>query len=82
MFQAVVTRGCNRWYALCLQLGYSSGEVDDITSGIPNHPDKIRAVFNKKIDAVGEGDAAAALLEACSQIPHPIIGSVMDILSN
>ena len=62
-------------------MGYSSGQVEDITSRIPSDADKIRAVFDKKIDAVGESDATAALLEACRRIPNPIIGSVMDILS-
>ena len=62
-------------------MGYSSGEVEDITSGIPNHADKIRAVLNKTIDAVGERDALEVLLEACRRIRYPIIGSVMDVLS-
>ena len=62
-------------------MGYSSGQVEGITSRIPNDADKIRAVFNNKIDAVGESAATAALLEACKCIPNPIIGGVMDILS-
>jgi hypothetical protein len=81
VYQAVISRGSDRWYSLCLEMGYASGQVDDITSGIPNHADKIRAVFNKKIDAVGESAAATALLEACRSIPDPIIGGVMDILT-
>ena len=81
VFQAVVSHGCNRWYSLCLQMGSSSFEVDSITSGIPNRADKIRAVFNKKIDDIGERAATEALLQACRRIPHPIIGGVMDSLS-
>ena len=81
VFQAVISRGCDQWYSLSFQMGYSAGQVADITSAIPSHADKIRAVFNKKIDAVGERAATAALLEACRRIPHPIIGGVMDILS-
>lgn len=52
-----------------------------ITSEIPSLADKIRAVYNKKIDAVGERAATVALLQACKDIPDPIFGSVMDILS-
>ena len=62
-------------------MDYASGQVDDITSRIPSNADKIRAVFNKKINAVGESAATKALLEACTRLPHPIIGGVMDILS-
>ena len=53
----------------------------DITSGIPENADKIRAVFDSKIDAVDESDAAKSLLEACRRISHPIIGGVIDFLS-
>ena len=81
VFKAVVSRGCDHWYSLCLQMGYSRGQVADITNGIPSNADKIRAAFDIKIDAVGESNATAALLEACRRIPNPIIGGVMDILS-
>ena len=67
--------------AVAATAGLSSGQVADITGGIYNDADKIRAVFDKKIDAAGENAAVAALLEACRRIPHPIIGGVMDILS-
>ena len=81
VFQAVTRLGCDQWYSLCLLMGYASGQVDDITSRIPSNADKIRAVFNKKINAVGESAATEALLEACRRLPHPINGGVMDILS-
>ena len=62
-------------------MGYSKGQVADITSQIPENADKIRAVFDSKIDAVGESDATKSLLEACRRISPPIIGGVIDYLS-
>jgi hypothetical protein len=62
-------------------MGYSRAEIISITTGIPSHCDKIRAVFENKIRAVGQRAAIENLLEACRSIPDPIIGGVMDSLS-
>jgi hypothetical protein len=50
------------------------------TTGMTSEADKIRAVIEKKIGAVGERAAGEALLEACKRTPDPIIGGVMDSL--
>ena len=81
VFQAVIRCGRHRWFALCLLMGYSASQVDDITSPIKCDADKFRAVFHNQIDTVGERAATKALLEACRCIPRPIFGDVMAILS-
>ena len=52
-----------------------------ITNQMRSEPDKIRAVFDKRTNAVGERAATQALLEACKRISDPIIGGVMGNLS-
>jgi hypothetical protein len=61
-------------------MGFTGDTVMGITTGITSDADKIRAVFDKKISAVGQRAASKSLLEACRCIPHPIIGGVMDSL--
>ena len=62
-------------------MGYASRQRDNITTQVPSVANKIRAIFNKKINTVGEELQVAlqeALLEeACRHIPHPIIGNVI-----
>jgi hypothetical protein len=40
VYQAVVSRGCHQWYSICLQLGYTDGQVTAITSEMPSQADK------------------------------------------
>lgn len=59
-------------------MGLTTGQVNSITAQIHNDAGKLRAVYESKVKAVGRGNATAALVEACRNIPHPIIGAVMD----
>ena len=81
LFQVVILHGRDQWYSLCVEMGYSRAAVVAITTGITSEADKIRAVFDNKIRAVGKRAATQALLKACRSIPDPIIGGVMDSLS-
>jgi hypothetical protein len=81
LYNAVIKHGCHQWYSLCVEMGFPGDTVMATTTGIGSHADKIRALFDKKINDVGEGDAKKALLQACSCIPNPIIGGVMESLS-
>jgi hypothetical protein len=80
LFQAVVSCGCEQWYSLGIALGYSSCEMDVMTSGVLDHAGKIKVVFNRTVDHIGEKAAVERVLEACRCIPHPIIDDVVDSL--
>jgi hypothetical protein len=80
VLQAVICYGCDQWYSLCVQMGYSSARVLAITDGMPSKADKIRVIFDKKVSAVGQYAATQALLDACKSISDPIIGGVLDSL--
>jgi ankyrin repeat protein len=80
LYKAVICRGCDQWFSICMEMGYSAATVMAFTNGMPSEADKIRAVFETKKGAVGERDAVKALLKACKRIPKPIIGGVMDNL--
>jgi hypothetical protein len=80
LYQAVISHGRDQWFSICLQMGYRGPTVMAFTTGMTSEADKIRAVIEKKIGAVGERAAGEALLEACKRTPDPIIGGVMDSL--
>lgn len=80
LLATVLQNGPDQWYSICLALGYTSGKVISLTSGIPNYSSKLQKVFETKVSEVGRTEAAAKLLEACETIPDPIIGIVREEL--
>ena len=58
-------------------MGYASSQRDNITTQVSSVANKILAIFNKKINTVGEelqeALQKALLEEACRHIPHPLL---------
>ena len=80
MFHAVVTCASSRWYSIALKLGFHHSAVERLVWHIPDYDDRLQRFIDLKVGEVGEQETAALLLQACRDIPNPIIGMVEDEL--
>ena len=72
----------NRWNSIGRKLGFTADQVEDITSGILQNEEKVRALFQKKANDIGLEKAGAQLLAACATIDAPTWEEVMDDLTS
>jgi hypothetical protein len=75
--KAVVKVAPDRWLAIGLEMGYSSGELDAFTATIPNQSDKLLKIIYQKADDIGRERTAQLMLEVCKRVPNPVHVAVM-----
>ena len=80
VLKAVVKCAPNQWYSIAVELGFSEGEIEANTYGVPSAKDKLQKVVRVKADAFGRQATVCLLLKACENIPNPVIGAVNKIL--
>lgn len=77
VLRAVVSCAPDAWYSIGTELGFTSGELMSMTEGLCSHAAKLQRIVHQKAAAVGEEDATQLLLQACRNIPNPVIGDVL-----
>ena len=77
---AVMKCAPHEWYSIAVELGFSHGQIVEETSTIATGSGKLQRMVRVKADAVGNQETARLLLEACANIPHPVIGAVRERL--
>ena len=80
MLKAVAKCAPDEWYSIAVELGFSEGEIEAKTSGVPSAKGKLQKMVRVKTTAFGRQETARLLLKACENIPNPVIGAVKDIL--
>ena len=68
VIRSVVEECAVEWFRLGRELGYSHGQVQDMTVGILTPQGKLRAIIDAKSNEHGERTAVEVLLDACDQI--------------
>ena len=74
VLQAVVKCAPHAWYSIALELDFTNGQIQEMSSGVATAEGKLQKIVHVKADAVGEQEAAYLLLSACEKIPNPVIG--------
>ena len=76
VLEAVVKCAPHEWYSIGLKIGFTDGQITDMTDGLRTSAAKIEKVVNVKAADIGEQEATELLLEACERISNPVIGAV------
>ena len=74
--EAVMKYGVDKWDLIGNKLGMTSGEIRVATHDRPTHAGKLQAIISYKRDELGDRELIKQLLEACDNIPQPILGMV------
>ena len=80
LLKAVMKCAPHEWYSIAVELGFTNGQIVDETSGIATGRGKLEKMVRVKVDAAGSQETARLLLEACENIPNPVIGAVRESL--
>ena len=78
--QAVAKCAPHVWYSIALKLGFTDGQIVEMTSGAATAEGKLEKIVRVKADAVGIQETERLLLDACEKIPKPVIGAVRERL--
>ena len=78
VLKAVVKCASHVWYSIAVELGFTDGEIEAKTYGIPTAEGRLQKMVRVKADAVGKQKAVGLLLDACEKIPNPVIGAVRE----
>ena len=53
--------------------GYTIGQLNADTEGLPNHGSKLLKIIRQKAAEIGRGRARQLLLEVCKRLPYPVV---------
>ena len=73
---AVLKCAPHEWYSVGCQLGFTDGQLTDMTQSLGTGAGKLEKIVNVKVAEVGGEEAARMLLEACKRLPIPVIDAV------
>ena len=80
MMKAVMKIAPDQWHAIGLGMGYTIGQLDADTEGLPNHGSKLLKIIRQKAAEIGRGRTRQLLLEVRKRLPNPVIAAVMEEL--
>ena len=80
VIQSVIEKCASEWYRLGIGLGYSDGEIQDMTFDKPTSGGKLLVIIEKTSQKDGKRRAIEALLDACDQIIPLGVAAVMEDL--
>ncbi|XP_062508190.1 uncharacterized protein LOC134184500 isoform X2 [Corticium candelabrum] len=69
------------WLSIGLKMGFTMHKVNENTNGLSLCADKLKALFEAKVQEVERDEAAKQLLTACYSISQSIIAAVKDQLA-
>ena len=73
---AVLKCAPHEWYSIGRQLGFSLGQLTDMTHTLGSGAGKLERIVDEKAAEVGAEETARILLDACERLPNPVIGAV------
>ena len=79
---AVMKFGVDKWDLIANELGMTDGEMRAATHDRPSHAGKLQAIISYKRNELGDRKLIKQLLEACGNIPQPILGMVKQHLDS
>ena len=77
---AVLKCASHEWYSIGRQLGFSLGQLTDMTHTLVSGAGKLERIVDEKAAEVGAEETARLLLDACERLINPVIGAVRMIL--
>jgi hypothetical protein len=80
VFRAILKYGVDQWYSIGLEMGFTGPQIKGCTFDIPSSESKLQAIIQKKICDCGVRETENCLLAACENIPHPVIGAVLQAI--
>ena len=81
VFKAVLKYGSTQWYSIGLKMGFTDPQIKACTHDMPSLSSKLEAIIEMKVRECGAQATGECVLSACERIPQPIIGSVLDEMS-
>jgi hypothetical protein len=79
--EAVMKYGVDKWDLIGHRLGMTDEEMRAATHDRPSHAGKLQAIISCKRNELGDGELIKQLLEACANIPQPILGMVKQYMA-
>ena len=79
---AVMKFGVDKWDLIAHELGMTHAEITSSTHARPSNPGKLQAIISIKRAELGDQELKKQLLEACGNIPQPILGMVKQHLDS
>jgi tetratricopeptide (TPR) repeat protein len=80
VIQSIVANCSSEWYRVGITLGFSHGQVQDMTFNKPTFHGKLQVIIEKRLEVDGKGKAVQALLDVCGQImPLAVIDVMKDL---
>ena len=73
---AVMKFGDDQWSLIGNELGMPYPQMTAVTHEIPTAAGKLQAIISYKRNELGDRELIKQLLEACGNIPQPILGMV------
>ena len=73
---AVMKFGVDKWDLIANELGMTNAQITAATHDRPSPEGKLQAVISTKRSELGDPELIKQLLEACGNIPRPILGMV------
>ena len=70
---AVLKCAPQEWYSIGRQLGFSLGQLTDMTHTLGSGAGRLERIVDKKAEEIGAEETARMLLDACKRLINPVI---------